>query len=154
MATPPFTLKQIDHVVLRVRDPWRMRAFYCDVLGCVPEREVVEVGLLQLRAGSSLIDLVDVAGKLGRLGGPASGTEGHNVDHVCLRVAPFEREAIHAHLRLHGARLGEFGMRYGAEGMGPSQYVFDPEGNLVELKGPPAPSEDGRHDPTVDVTAS
>lgn len=151
MPEVPFTVEQIDHVVLRVRDTWRMRAFYCDVLACVPEREVPEIGLLQLRAGSSLIDLVDVAGALGRHGGEAPGAEGHNVDHVCLRVVPFDREAIRAHLHAHGVRLGEFGMRYGAEGMGPSQYLYDPEGNLVELKGPPVPSDHGRPDPTDEV---
>jgi glyoxylase I family protein len=150
----PFTVQQIDHVVLRVRDPRRMRAFYCDVLGCVPEREVPEIGLLQLRAGSSLIDLVDVAGKLGQHGGAAPGPDGHNVDHVCLRVAPFDRDAIQAHLHAHGARLGEFGMRYGAEGMGPSQYVYDPEGNLVELKGPPATPHPRRPDATDDATST
>lgn len=154
MATAPFTLKQIDHVVLRVRDPWRMRAFYCDVLGCVPERDVPEIGLLQLRAGSSLIDLVDVAGALGLAGGAAPGIEGRNVDHVCLRVEPFDRDAIGAHLGAQGVRLGEFGMRYGAEGKGPSQYLYDPEGNLVELKGPPAASHDGRGDPPDDVTTT
>ena len=27
--------------------------------------------------------------------------------------------------------------RFGADGRGPSIYVSDPDGNLVELKGPP-----------------
>ena len=76
------------------------------------------------------------AGSLGRLGGAAPGTEGRNVDHFCLRVEPFDREAIAAHLHAHGVRLGTYGTRNGAEGEGPSQYLFDPEGNLVELKGP------------------
>lgn len=137
MEPVPFTLQHIDHVVLRVRDVERVRAFYCDVLGCTVEKDQMGIGLLQLRAGRSLIDLVDVAGKLGRLGGAAPSAEGHNMDHLCLRVAPFDRDAIVAHLQAHGARIGEFGSRYGAEGEGPSQYLYDPEGNLVELKGPP-----------------
>ncbi|MCL1634142.1 VOC family protein [Luteimonas sp. SX5] len=134
----PFRLQQIDHIVLRVRDVAVMQAFYCDVLGCSVERDQAEIGLLQLRAGSSLIDLVPVDGKLGRMGGAAPGAEGRNLDHLCLRVDPFDRDAIVAHLRSHGARLGDFGARYGAEGKGPSQYLFDPEDNMVELKGPPA----------------
>ena len=137
VAQRPFELRQIDHIVLRVRDVDAMQAFYCDVLGCSVERRQDTIGLLQLRAGASLIDLVDVEGKLGRMGGAAPGTEGRNLDHLCLRVDPFERDAIVAYLRARGVRLGEFGSRYGAEGEGPSQYLFDPEGNMVELKGPP-----------------
>ena len=133
----PFTLQQIDHIVLRVADVDAMCAFYCDVLGCTVERRQDEIGLLQLRAGASLIDLVSLAGKLGRMGGAGPGAEGRNLDHFCLRAEPFEREAILAHLRAHAVRIGEYGSRYGAEGEGPSQYLFDPEGNLVELKGPP-----------------
>ncbi|KGM57040.1 lactoylglutathione lyase [Lysobacter arseniciresistens ZS79] len=137
MSEPPFTLRQIDHVVIRARDPAALEAFYCDVLGCTVERRQDGIGLVQLRAGASLIDLVDVDGKLGRMGGAAPGAEGHNMDHLCLRVDPFDREAIVAHLQAHGATVGEFGSRYGAEGDGPSQYLQDPEGNVVELKGPP-----------------
>ncbi|HEY5612602.1 MAG TPA: VOC family protein [Lysobacter sp.] len=134
---PPFVIRHIDHVVLRVRDVAAMQAFYCDVLGCSVDRRQEAIGLLQLRAGTSLIDFVDVEGKLGRMGGAAPGLDGHNLDHLCLRVEPFDRDAIIAHLDAHGVRVGEFGMRYGADGVGPSQYLFDPEGNLVELKGPP-----------------
>ncbi len=137
MTDIPFQVRHIDHLVLRVRDAEAMRGFYCDVLGCREERRQDQIGLLQLRAGTSLIDLVPLDGKLGRMGGAGPGEEGRNVDHFCLRVEPFDRAAILAHLQAHGVRVGEYGSRYGAEGEGPSQYLFDPEGNLVELKGPP-----------------
>lgn len=137
MSAPPFRLLQLDHIVLRVRDPEAMVAFYLEVLGCSVERRQDEIGLIQLRAGQSLIDLVGIDGKLGRMGGAAPGVEGRNMDHLCLRADPFDRDAILAHLHAHGVRIGDFGSRYGAEGEGPSQYLFDPEGNLVELKGPP-----------------
>lgn len=137
MDPVPFELLQLDHVVLRVRDVDRVRAFYCDVLGCTVEKDQMGIGLLQLRAGRSLIDLVDVAGSIGRIGGAAPGAEGRNLDHLCLRVEPFDRDAIVAHLRANDVRIGDFGSRYGAEGEGPSLYLYDPEGNLVELKGPP-----------------
>jgi glyoxylase I family protein len=145
VAQRPFEIRQIDHIVLRVRDMDAMQAFYCDVLGCSVERRQDGIGLLQLRAGGSLIDLVGVEGKLGRMGGAAPGAEGRNLDHLCLRVDPFDRDAIAAHLQAHGVRLAEFGSRYGAEGEGPSQYLFDPEDNMVELKGPPdaAPAGSG-----------
>ena len=133
----PFQLQRLDHLVLRVRDVEAMVAFYCDVLGCTVERRQDAIGLTQLRAGDCLIDLVGIDGKLGRMGGAAPGEEGRNVDHFCLRVEPFDVDAIVAHLRAHGVRIGEFGSRYGADGEGPSQYLYDPEGNVVELKGPP-----------------
>lgn len=134
---PPFSLQQIDHVVLRVRDTAAMQAFYCDVLGCLVERRQDGIGLLQLRAGRSLIDLVAVDGKLGRMGGAAPGSEARNMDHLCLRVDPFDVDEIRMHLTAHGVRIGDFGSRYGAEGEGPSLYLSDPEGNMIELKGPP-----------------
>jgi len=88
----------LDHVVLRVRDALRMTRFYCDVLGCKVERSKQELGLVQLRAGQSLIDLVTFDGELGQKGGAAPGTGGRNMDHFCLRVEPFDPLAVIAHL--------------------------------------------------------
>lgn len=133
---PPFTMRGIDHVVLRVVDLPRMLAFYRGVLGCTDERDQEAIGLYQLRAGASLIDLVTVDGKLGARGGPAPGSEGHNVDHIAIAIAPFDEAALHAHLAAHGIEIIEEGMRYGAEGDGPSIYFRDPESNIIELKGP------------------
>jgi catechol 2,3-dioxygenase-like lactoylglutathione lyase family enzyme len=132
-----FEIKHIDHVVLRVTDSDAMLHFYVEVLGCTLEKVQSDIGLYQLRAGASLIDLVPVSGKLGSLGGAAPGAEGRNLDHFCLGVAPFDGEAILAHLHAHGHQAGPVESRYGAEGDGPSIYVKDPEGNVVELKGPP-----------------
>ncbi len=134
----PFRLVGLDHVVLRAREPKRLVAFYRDVLGCTVEREQPAFGLTQLRAGRSLIDLVDVAGPAGRPGGAPAGKGGRNMDHLCLRIEPFDARVIAAHLRHHGIEPGETGTRYGAEGDGPSIYLADPEGNTIELKGPPA----------------
>jgi catechol 2,3-dioxygenase-like lactoylglutathione lyase family enzyme len=133
---PPFKLRDIDHVVLRVSDVARMRGFYEGVLGCSLEKIQAHIGLTQLRAGRSLIDLVDVAGKIGREGGPAAGPEGRNMEHFCLIVDPFDAAAIASHLQAHGVEPGSLANRYGAEGEGPSIYLRDPEGNGVELKGP------------------
>lgn len=134
----PFLIKQLDHIVLRVVELDRMLRFYQDVLGCTMERRQEDLGLYQVRAGASLIDLVPVDGKLGRAGGAAPGAEGRNLDHFCLRVDPYDEAAIRAHLKAHGVEPGESGSRYGAEGEGPSLYLRDPEGNMIELKGPPA----------------
>ena len=129
--------RAIDHLVLRIVDLDRMLRFYVDVLGCTLERRQDALGLVQLRAGHSLIDLVPVDGPLGRAGGEAPGPQGRNLDHFCLRVEPFEEAALRAHLAAHGVAAGAVEQRYGAEGEGPSLYVTDPEGNVVELKGPP-----------------
>lgn len=133
-----FQILGLDHVVLRVHDLPRMVRFYCEVLGCRIERERADIGLTQLRAGQSMIDLIEVDSELGRKGGAGPGREGRNLDHLCLRVEPFDSGGIAAHLIRHGVVPGETRMRYGAEGEGPSMYLSDPEGNTVELKGPPA----------------
>ena len=130
-------VREIDHLVLRVVDLDRMLAFYCGALGCSVERRQDDIGLVQLRAGRSLIDLVAIAGKLGSAGGVAPGREGRNMDHFCLRVEPFDEPGIRRHLEALGIEVGPVASRYGAQGEGPSIYLTDPEGNVVELKGPP-----------------
>jgi glyoxylase I family protein len=135
-----FSIKGIDHVVIRCADIDHMIAFYRDVLGCRVERAVGRLGLTQLRAGASLIDLVDASGTLGQAGGAPPNREGRNMDHFCLRIEGFDEAKIREYLEAHGVGVTDSGRRYGAEGVGPSLYLFDPEGNVVELKGPPDPA--------------
>jgi glyoxylase I family protein len=137
MIKAPFAITGLDHIVLRVRDRDRMVRFYCGVLGCTLEREQAEIGLTQVRAGRSLIDLVPVDGKLGRTGGAAPGKDGRNLDHFCVTLDRYDEAGIRAYLTAQGVEVGEAGSRYGAAGEGPSLYISDPEGNIVELKGPP-----------------
>ncbi len=124
-----FAIKGLDHVVLRVADIDRAIRFYCEVLGCAEERRVESIGLVQLRAGAALIDLVPAESA------PAIGAG--NMDHFALRIDPFDEADLRAHLTAHGVEVGEVARRYGAEGHGPSLYLQDPDGNTVELKGPP-----------------
>ncbi len=124
-----FAIQGLDHVVLRVADVERALRFYCEVLGCREERRLESIGLVQLRAGAALIDLVPVEGT------PETGAG--NMDHFCLRIEPFDEADLRAHLAGHGVEVGEVARRYGAEGHGPSLYLQDPDGNTVELKGPP-----------------
>jgi len=119
------TICGIDHVVLRVHDMDRMRRFYCEVLGAHHVAYRPDFGMSHLRIGAAMIDLVERT--------PPSGC---NMDHLCLRVEPFDQEAIVAHLKHHGVAVGDIRKRYGAEGNGISIYLADPEGNTVELKGP------------------
>jgi glyoxylase I family protein len=131
-------IKGLDHVVIRAKNIEEMIGFYCDVLGCTIERRSSpETGLVQLRAGNSLIDIVSVDGELGRQGGSPPGREGRNMDHFCVRLERFDEAAIRLHLSRFDVHGSDLEIRYGAEGNGPSIYVQDPEGNTVELKGPP-----------------
>ena len=138
-ATVMLNILGIDHLVLRTVNLERMLRFYCDALGCVMERRRDDIGLIHLRAGGSLIDLVPVDGELGRAGGAPPGVEGRNLDHVCLRVAPFDEAGIRVHLLKHGVQAGPVQTRYGAQGEGPSLYLADPDGNVVELRGEAVP---------------
>ena len=131
----PIEIRTIDHVVLRVRDLDAALVFYRDTLGLEIERKL-DLGLVQLRAGRCLIDLVPVSSQLGRLGGPPPQANGHNMDHFALELERFDAAAIFAHLDAHGVEHGEVSQRYGANGTGASIYVKDPDGNTVELKSP------------------
>jgi glyoxylase I family protein len=124
----PVTVTGLDHVVLRVADMDRSIAFYGAVLGCPVERRLESIGLVQLRAGTSMIDLV-----------PCEPGEkpGRNVDHYAVRIAKMDVSAVTAHLEANGIAVGPVQRRYGAEGYGSSIYITDPDGNTVELKGPP-----------------
>ncbi len=131
-------IKNLDHVVLRSPDADRLVGFYCNVLGCTVERRLSpEFGMVQLRAGAALIDIVAVDSELGRMGGAAPGKDGRNMDHFCVRVDPFEEDAIREDLAQHSVVGSKLETRYGAEGSGPSIYIQDPDGNTIELKGPP-----------------
>lgn len=121
-------VKGLDHVVLRVADIDRAIAFYEQVLGLNVERTLPEIGLVQLRAGSSMIDLVPRS---------EDEDEGRNMDHFAVQIETMDVPALQAHLRRHGIDPGEVRRRYGAEGYGSSIYITDPDGNTVELKGPP-----------------
>lgn len=127
-ADPVLRVTGLDHVVLRVADIDRSIAFYEAVLGLHVERRLATIGLVQLRAGTAMIDLV-----------PRTEDEddGRNMDHFAVRIADMDVPALTAHLKHHGIDAGEVRRRYGAEGYGSSIYITDPDGNTVELKGPP-----------------
>jgi glyoxylase I family protein len=123
----PLKVAELDHVVLRCRDQNRALDFYTRILGLREERRIDQIGLIQLRAGRSMIDLV-----------PAThprAEEGLNVDHLCLAVEARDLNEVASYLReLSVEVIGEPAIRYGAHGAGLSIYIRDPEGNVVELK--------------------
>ena len=137
MNNHPIAIDRLDHVVIRVRDIDSMTRWYVDVLGCTVEREVEDAGLVQLRAGSSLIDLVTANAGIGLRFEQAPDPTAPNLDHFCISLAQWDPDSIRDHLESTGVKVGDVERRYGAQGFGPSLYIDDPEGNTVELKGPP-----------------
>jgi glyoxylase I family protein len=125
----------IDHIVLRVRDADVAVSFYRDVLCCPVEKRNDMIGLIHLRAGDSLIDLVPLSGELGLNGGAGPGNEGRNVDHICLRLNEFDPTDVMSHLDGHGIPYEAPASRHGSGGEGLSIYLKDPDGNGIELRG-------------------
>jgi glyoxylase I family protein len=121
------TVLGLDHLVLRVRDLATSIAFYKAVLGAKVERQLQTPRIVQLRIGESLLDLVP---------GRAARNTPPNLDHFAVRVANFDAAALTRLLSRHGIEPGEVRERYGSEGYGPSIYFPDPDGNVVEVKGP------------------
>ena len=139
MEPMPFAVERIDHLVLRVRDLQASIDFYQAVLGCCVAKRRDDLGLIHLRAGASMIELISVDGVLGRRGGGAAQADARNIDHVCLRIEPFDEAELLGHLARFGlAPHGNATLNFGAEGDGLSLYFNDPDGNTIELKGPPS----------------
>lgn len=119
-----FAIKGFDHIVLRTTQMNEMLQFYCDVLHCIIEREQPDYGLVHLRAGDNLIDLLSIEGEQ---------AEGRNLEHFCLRVSPFDYEAMEKYFLKNNITPKRLGERYGAQGLGYSFYINDPEENEIEL---------------------
>ena len=126
MDAPGFSVKFIDHIVLRTGDSEKLVAFYRDIVGLPLERQT-DSGLTQLRAGNCLLDIVPVDDR---------DQPGRNVEHFCFRVDPYDEGEIRERLEAAGATIVKAGDGYGAEGRGPNIYFRDPDDNMVEFKGP------------------
>jgi len=135
----PIHIKKLDHIVLLVSNIAKSIHFYRDILGC-PEARVSK-GLFQYQAGDSMIDLVVTEHKQNAPYKTQSSQIDRNVDHFALTLSDFNKEAIIAYLKKFGIRIERSGRRFGAQGYGPSVYIKDPDGNFVELKGPPEEKE-------------
>jgi catechol-2,3-dioxygenase len=121
-----FKVQCIDHIVLRIKDIEKMVSFYCDILGLTIEKQQPEIKLTQLRAGASIIDLIQKDDS-------PSGVE-RNLDHFCLRISPFDFQDLKEYFKKINITIYGYGTKYGAEGDGESFYLLDPENNEVELK--------------------
>lgn len=128
------SIEAIDHIVLRTDQYKPLIRFYCNILGCEIIREAHDFSLTQLKAGNALIDIIDIAGTLGREGGPVSTGKANNLDHFCLQIAPFEEPDLIAYLKQHSVPHSDFETRFGAQGYGRSIYIQDIIGNTIELR--------------------
>ena len=123
-----FTPLGLDHVVFRVRDQQASRRFFEDVLGCRLEHFNERISLMQPRFGDCMIDLLPATPD-------APATVAGGVDHVCLSIRCDDLPKLADDLRRRGVALeGEVVQRRGAHGTGPSIYLRDPDGHLIELK--------------------
>ena len=120
-----FKIVGLDHIVLRTSKKIQMLQFYCDILGSAIEKQQPEINLTQVRIGENLIDLVEVNKPIAK--------QDRNLEHFCLRINPFDYESLKNHFQAHDVAVHRYGERYGAQGYGWSFYIFDPEGNEVEL---------------------
>ena len=103
-----------------------MERFYIDVLGLAFERRLDAIGLVQLRCGRGLVDLVP--------GGHGADAV-PNMDHFCLGVDASDVAALQQYLEASGVEIaGGPAQVYGSRGTGTSLYVRDPERNVIELK--------------------
>jgi catechol 2,3-dioxygenase-like lactoylglutathione lyase family enzyme len=136
-SRPPFVLEGIDHILLLVNGMRPAVRFYRDVLGCKVEGALPQYGMLQLRAGSALIDLVDISAEQAAWAVPPVAG-GRNLDHLCLALGPYDEAKLRRHLAQHRVQIIEEGVHGGSRGESLSLYVRDPSGNVIELKGPPA----------------
>ena len=133
MSNPPFELRAIDHVVLIVDDLERAVKWFAEVVGATEEHSLRQFGMVQLRAGASMIDLVDAASEKGEWARPKVDG-GRNMDHLCLEIGPVTKAAMEAHLQKHELAVEETGWRSGAKGQGYSWYIRDPWDHQIELK--------------------
>jgi catechol 2,3-dioxygenase-like lactoylglutathione lyase family enzyme len=127
MEVAMFKALGIDHVVLRVRDQARSQRFYEDVLGCTLAKFNERISLIHLRFGDALIDLL-----------PATEAGPVGPDHFCLSIHCDDLKAVADELREKAVALeGDVVQRFGAFGDGPSLYLRDPDGHMIELKPRP-----------------
>ena len=104
MNDRPFKILRLDHLVLRTDDPRVLVNFYQN-LGCEIVRDASEeLGLVQLRLGDSMLDIVDINGRVGKMGdtGTAPAEHGRNLDHFAVRIEPFDKDAILAFCKAQG----------------------------------------------------
>ncbi len=124
----------LDHVGVKVTDLDRSIGFYRDIFGFeMVDRRMLgnsNVEAAAMQVGGSILFLLHVASFRAR-----SPEEHGGVDHFCLTFTDPEFREILERTKAMGVRLeGGVTPRTGATGRSDSQYIFDPDGNQIEVK--------------------
>ncbi len=119
----------LDHLILKVNDREASVRFYTEVMGFGDEGEDGPFSVIRVSPDTTL----QLA---------PWGTEGG--DHLAFALSPEEFEAAFARVRAAKVPYGDSfhdvgnmqgpGEEVGARGLGPTLYLFDPNGHLVELR--------------------
>jgi glyoxylase I family protein len=125
MTAPPFELLGLDHLLLHVRGMAEAELFYCGVLGCEVKHRMGRLGMIELSAGVTLVDIDDPNGAWALDG----AERGRNLDHFAILTDGWDEPAMRAWLARHGVAIEEERAEEGEL----SFYLRDPSGNLVEL---------------------
>lgn len=118
VAIAPLSGGTLDHLGLQVMDLARSVTFYRDVLGCtVPPGARPDTSVrLDLPKGGFLT--------------LREANPGGNVDHFCVRLATFNKEAVVQELKAQGITAIDEPL-YGGTGAG--FHIVDPDGLRVQL---------------------
>ncbi|WP_103611284.1 VOC family protein [Campylobacter concisus] len=119
-------IKNLDHIVIVVSDVEEALKFYCDILGM---RLAQKDGRISLKFGSQKINLHRFEGKFL----PAAKHPTKGSADICLIVED-DIEDVRSELLAKGVEI-ELGIvrRNGALGAMKSLYIYDFDGNLIEL---------------------
>jgi len=132
---PLVKIREMDHIVLRVRDVEKSLHFYTEVLGLQPERiaqfKAGEVRFPSVRLNDdTIIDLFPSPDME-----PLARTAPRNQDHFCMVIEPTNMDQLKREFQAMGIEIQAGpGPRWGAHGNGTSLYVYDPDDNVVELR--------------------
>ncbi|SHK64887.1 Catechol 2,3-dioxygenase [Pseudonocardia thermophila] len=120
------TVKQIDHIVLRVKDPEASLRWYVEKFGFLVHR------LDEFRAGTVPFPSVEIRpGQIIDLDARQPNT-GTNVSHFAVEIEATDLKALvesGAFEKIEGPYR-----RWGARGLADLVYVTDPDGHVIELR--------------------
>ena len=127
-------ITEMDHIVLRNQDVEVSLRFYTEVLGMQAER-VEQWRAGEVRFPSARINADTIIDFFGTDQEPIGKDGAKNQDHFCMVIEPTDMEELKAKFEAMGVEIQAGpGKRWGSHGDGISLYIYDPDGNVVELR--------------------
>jgi catechol 2,3-dioxygenase-like lactoylglutathione lyase family enzyme len=133
-SQPLVKITELDHIVLRVQDVEVSLLFYTETLGLKAERvELWQKGEVRFPSARLNDDtIIDFFASEDR---PVNRDGVRNQDHFCMVIEPTDMEELKSKFEAMGVDIQAGpGKRWGSHGDGISLYVYDPDGNVVELR--------------------